>query len=279
MPFVTAKDGVRIFYELHDYTDPWAKRPFMILQHGFNRSSKYWYQWAPILARYYKVVCPDLRGLGRSTEGFNAVNGLSAEHYLSDLVSIIESLDVDSVHYAGESLGGMLGIALTASYPERVRTLSLLSAPLAIGPETVKKHAVGYPSWEHALRELGSVGWSKAMNTATRFPPDTDPGFLDWFNAEASDNPVDTLVAMARLAPTIDLAPFLEKVRVPALGIYPSEGPATADAVQTFKRKIANFQLISIPGKYHMVYFLKPTVCARHVLYFMANHDGIACDE
>src|SRR4051794_6701411 len=77
MPYVSAKDGVQLHYRIHDYTDPWKKRPFLILQHGFGRSSRFWYNLIPYLTRFYRVVCPDLRGLGESSRDFDLSTGIS----------------------------------------------------------------------------------------------------------------------------------------------------------------------------------------------------------
>jgi len=37
-------------------------------------------------------------------------NKISAENYIKDLVTIIDDLGVENVHYAGESLGGIIGM-------------------------------------------------------------------------------------------------------------------------------------------------------------------------
>ena len=61
MPKVTA-NNCEMFYEIDDYTDPWRNAPYILLQHGFGRSSKFWYRCVPYLARFYKIIRPDLRG-------------------------------------------------------------------------------------------------------------------------------------------------------------------------------------------------------------------------
>ena len=280
MPKVLSRDGVLLSYELHDYTNPWAKAPILVLQHGYSRSSTFWYSMIPYLARFYRVVCPDLRGLGKSTEGFTLEKGVSAELYLSDLLAIIDATGERTVHYAGESLGGMIGMALAALHPDRIRTLSVFAAPLEINKDLQRKHALDQPTWGDALRKLGSEGWCRAMNGSTRFPPDTDPGLLEWFATEGGKSNVDVLIAMAELAAKVNVEPYLGRIAAPMLGIYPSAGPAmTGGQLDKIKAGVRNLSIITIPSRYHMVYVLQPPVCARHVLYFMATHDGIPCSE
>lgn len=280
MPTVTARDGVQLSYEIHDYTDPWKAAPVLILQHGFGRSSRFWFNMIPYLARFYRVVCPNLRGLGASSSDFDLDTGITVENYVSDLVSIIEDTGEDTVHYAGESLGGILGIALSAEHPERIRTLSLFAAPLVISAETQKAFAIGRPTWQDALRELGSQGWSDAVNTATRFPPDTDPAMMRWFSDTVGQNDVNVMIAMSRLAAKVDAKPFLDRIRCPVLGLYPTNGAiVTADQEAYLHEHVENFRIVHVPTRWHMVQTLAPATCAKHVLYFAANHDGIACHE
>ena len=42
--------------------------PPLLLLHGHPRTHATWYRVAPLLARSYTVVCPDLRGFGLSSK-------------------------------------------------------------------------------------------------------------------------------------------------------------------------------------------------------------------
>ena len=56
MPIVERRGQPALHYVIDDYTDPWKNAPAIVLQHGFARSAKFWYQWVPYLARFYKVI-------------------------------------------------------------------------------------------------------------------------------------------------------------------------------------------------------------------------------
>ena len=68
MPELKRAGQPTLNYEIDDFTDPWRKAPILLLQHGFSRSAHIWSQWIPYLARYYRVVRMDLRGLGKSSK-------------------------------------------------------------------------------------------------------------------------------------------------------------------------------------------------------------------
>ena len=278
MAKVKSKDGATISYEVHDYTDPWANAPVLLLQHGFGRTARFWYNMIPTLSRHYKVVCPTFRGLGDSATGVDLESGITLDNYLADLNAIIDDLGVATVHYAGESLGGVVGFAFAALHPARVRTLCALSAPLFIKPGVEQTFSFGHGSWEQALKEMGSYEWGKRANAATRFPPGTDPRVLDWYASETGKNRVESLIAMARFAMGANVTPLLERIAAPVLGLYPMAGTvATTEQTQVLREKIRNIQIIHLPTTYHMTWVLYPAVCARHILHFIAAHDGIAC--
>ncbi len=280
MPYVETRNAPRLHYELDDFTDPWRNAPVVILQHGFGRSSRFWYSWVPYLSRFYRVVRPDLRGLGRSPADFDLDAGITVEAYVEDLLAITDALGVDSVHYCGESLGGILGIVLAAEHPERVRTLSLVSAPVFINEQTRRTFAFGRASWQDALREMGAFEWAKAVNAATRFPPGTDPGLLAWYAEEMGRSGVDVLVAVSRLASKVDVTPYLGRIKAPVLGLYPSGGTVTSQEQEALLAShVRNIRIVHLAARGHAILNISPAACARHVLHFAAQFDGTPCHE
>jgi 3-oxoadipate enol-lactonase len=51
-----------------DFTEPRGEPETILLLHGNAESSLAWYAWIPTLARRYRVLRPDMRGYGASTE-------------------------------------------------------------------------------------------------------------------------------------------------------------------------------------------------------------------
>lgn len=280
MPDLIRARQPRIHYEIDDFTDPWKKAPVILLQHGFSRSSRFWYAWVPYLSRFFRVVRPDMRGVGNSAIPADLGRGLAAECFMDDLNAIIDEVGADSVHYCGESLGGLLGMAFAARYPERVRTLSLVGAPPYISEHDKKSTTYGYTSRIEALQKMGTKAWVQASNAGRRFPPDADPGMVRWFADEMGRGHVDVLVAMSRWMSDFTAVPLLPKIRAPVLGLYPSEGPVTDnEQLRLLRDGIPNLRIINIPTRYHAIASFEPAACALEVLHFAAQHDGITCHE
>ena len=98
--------------------------PPLFLIHGIGAARDAWRLVAPKLTDRFTVIAYDLRGHGASPlpEG---------EFGLDELVADLERLRArtgfQQAHFAGHSLGGMIGPAYARRYPERVRSLGLLS--------------------------------------------------------------------------------------------------------------------------------------------------------
>ena len=280
MPFVKRPAQPDLYYELDDYTDPWRKAPYLILQHGYGRSGKFWYSWVPYLARFYKVVRPDVRGLGRSSADFDLERAFTLEHCIADLVAVIDDLGADCVHFCGESMGGILGMALAATRPARVRTLTLVSTPVRINSATKETYALGRQSEADAQREMGMQAWVAATNRTTRFPPDADPALLAWYEQEFAKNRADVQMAMSKLLHGADAASYLPRIAAPVLGLYPTAGPiTTAEQEQLLTTNIRNLRMVHLPTSFHKVQLLFPAACANHLLNFVSRHDGTVCRE
>src|SRR5262249_50099336 len=127
MPTVKASDGATLHYAVHDYTDRWRRPDTIILIHGFARSGEFWFNMIPYLARFYRVICPDLRGLGKSQPLRDPAKSLSMSAYVADVEVIADHAGAATFHLVGEAIGGAITLIFAAERPQRVRTLSVLA--------------------------------------------------------------------------------------------------------------------------------------------------------
>jgi 3-oxoadipate enol-lactonase len=224
----------------------------------------------PYLSRYFKIVRPDVRGLGLSSADFDIARDFNFDACVGDLTAIVDALGAESVHYCGESMGGILGLAFAATQPKRVRTLTLVSTPVQL------RSGLG-----QTIRDMGGVAaWNSATNRSFRFPPDTDPGLLDWYQQELVRNRPEVQLAMAGLVEGVDVASYLPRIEAPVLGLYPTGGEVANDEqARLLTTHIRNLRLVHLPTSYHKVQLVFPATCATHVLHFASQHDGTACHE
>jgi pimeloyl-ACP methyl ester carboxylesterase len=276
MPKFTTLDGATLNYAVHDFTDPWLKPRTIVLQHGFARSGKFWFGIIPYLARFYRVVCPDMRGFGESVPVREPTKELSVDRCLEDIAAIADHLGEEKIHFVGESIAGGLGLSFAGKYPDRLRSLCVI-APAVYANEWIRSaYAVGYSSWEQAIRELGVEGWVRKSNTLARFPSETDPRFLDWYATEVGKAPVENVAAITRLAGSVDARPYLGSIRAPVLVLYPTGGQiATDEMKRSLEEKIPDVRIVHLRTSYQMLTMLRPAECAQEILNFAALQDGV----
>jgi 3-oxoadipate enol-lactonase len=280
MPFIKAAGKPTLHYELDDFSDEWKDAPVFILQHGYGRSAWFWRRWVPYLSRHYRVVRPDLRGFGRSPLDFDPETGYSVDFFVEDMLRVLDEVSPGRpVHYAGESIGGIVGMATAARHPERLRSLTLLSAPTMIPQHVMDTFAFGHPTWQDALRKMGPEAWAAAANASSRFPPDTDPGLLRQYAKEMGRSHVEALVGLSKAAAKIDVSACLPQIRTPTLGLYPAGGRITGSEENKVRKGIANIRFVSLPTQFHSVQFMMAAECATQALHFAAQIDGVPCRD
>ena len=172
-------------------------------------------------------------------------------------------------------------MVLAARHPERIRTLSLVSAPV----DRLRKHQesfmLGYASREEALRALGAKKWAHGIyNTPEFFPPGTDPALREWYADEIGKTDVEVLCGFSELLREVDVQEYLPRIKAPVLGLYPtSSTSAGRKQEEKLIAGIRDLRINHMPIHSPSILTLAPAMCAQHVLHFAAQHDGIVCHE
>jgi haloacetate dehalogenase len=100
----------------------------ILLLHGFPQTHLMWRSVAPMLARNFAVVCPDLRGYGRS--GCPASSPDHAPYakraMAQDMVIVMEQLGFAHFSVAGHDRGGRVAYRMALDHPTRVDRLAVL---------------------------------------------------------------------------------------------------------------------------------------------------------
>lgn len=119
--------------------------PALILLHGYPQT---WYGWRKVmalLADRYRVIAPDLRGLGRSErpeDGDYTKNAVAA-----DIYALTQQLGISRAFVAGQDMGGPVGYALAADHPGLVQKFVIIDTGIpGFGLESAMDPAAG-GSW------------------------------------------------------------------------------------------------------------------------------------
>ncbi|MFJ4810041.1 alpha/beta fold hydrolase [Streptomyces longwoodensis] len=103
--------------------------PPVVLLHGHPRTSATWHRVAPLLVeRGFTVVCPDLRGYGRS-RGPAPTSDHSAHSkraVAADVVAVMRALGHERFALVGHDRGAAVAFRLVLDHPETVERVALI---------------------------------------------------------------------------------------------------------------------------------------------------------
>ena len=116
MPASTPPDGPKIAYDLQGQGRP------VILVAGLASDRQSWGGYESLLARSARVVTFDHRGVGATSA---ARVPYTIPVLASDVVRLLDLLEIDRADIVGVSMGGMVALELAAAHPDRVRSLVL----------------------------------------------------------------------------------------------------------------------------------------------------------
>ena len=101
----------------------------VILLHGFPETSYAFRHQLEALARAgYRAIAPDQRGYSADARP-SEVADYAMGFLVGDVAGIADALGFGSFHLVGHDWGGAVAWVFAATFPERVRTLSVLSTP------------------------------------------------------------------------------------------------------------------------------------------------------
>lgn len=116
MPHFEVEDGCRIYYERR------GDGPAVVLAHGAGGNAMSWWQQVAAFAERYTVITFDHRAFGRSPD---IAGGPGRTAFGSDLLALLDGLEVGPVHFVAHSMGARTAIGLLRLDPERLRSLTV----------------------------------------------------------------------------------------------------------------------------------------------------------
>ena len=118
-------NGVKICYKIHGKEDSYP----IICVHGFGSKKETWIGQVGMLSEKYKVINYDLRGSGKSERPDKP---FTMEMLADDLAGLMDFLKIESAHFLGFSLGGMVIQNFVIKYPERINKVVLINTSAGI---------------------------------------------------------------------------------------------------------------------------------------------------
>ena len=127
----------------------------VVMLHGWPQ---HWYMWRhviPPLAERYRVICPDLRGLGWSEA---PSTGYEKETMASDLLALMDELGLERVQLVGHDWGGLAGFFMCLREPERFERYLVMDTAHPWIPFGAKEALTAWRLWYQAVLSAPLLG-------------------------------------------------------------------------------------------------------------------------
>jgi pimeloyl-ACP methyl ester carboxylesterase len=125
-----ATQGISLYYKTCGQGPP-----LLLLHRFFGTGTFSWGRFIPTLAAKYRLIVPDLRGHGRST---NPSGEFTHRQSASDMFALLDSLGLQQVKAMGISSGGMTLLHMATQQPSRIEAMVLIGATTYF-PEQARK--------------------------------------------------------------------------------------------------------------------------------------------
>lgn len=127
----------------------------VVCVHGLSRNSRDFDYLAKALANKYRVICIDMAGRGKSEWLSNKLE-YDYETYITDVIKLMQHLDIKGVNWVGTSMGGVIGMLIASKHPNLIKKLVLNDVGSVISGQAI----------ERILRYVGSAREFKAKTDA-----------------------------------------------------------------------------------------------------------------
>lgn len=126
---IATVDGHDVYYEVHGDLTP-DMTPILMLHGAMMNIASSFGEMIPELVKSHPVI-----GVEQQGHGHTPLNEapISLESMRLDTLGVLDALSVDRAHVVGFSAGGILGLELAVNAPDRVASLTAISA--SAGPE------------------------------------------------------------------------------------------------------------------------------------------------
>lgn len=257
----------------------------VVLLHGWPQTSHSWRHVLPRLSSSYRVIAPDMRGMGDSSRRLLGYDNATAA---GDVFELLDALGVANFSLVGHDWGGPVAFAATLIARNRVKKLVLVDTVL-VGDGRMAGSGQGGARWHHLFHRTPNL--PEAL-TAGR-----EAIYLGWFYDEYSERGgavgPDDLAEYVRCYSqpgamrcgfeyyrTLDVSSaFVQacierdgKPTIPVLSVAGGAGRGRAnEASESIGRLVVNLDSHVIPACGHLIPEEAPDELCALVLPFLGN--------
>lgn len=223
-----------------------AGAPVLVLGNSLGTSTAVWDRQVAVFRQHFRLLRYDLPGHGGTPApaGPYTVGGLGA-----GVLALADSLAIGRFAYCGISLGGMIGMWLGATAPDRIAALGLVCTSAYLPPAD---------AWRARARQVRAEGMASVSGGVIGrwFTPAfaaSAPGVIGEFRAELERTDPAGYAGCCEAIAGMDLRERLPGIAAPTLVLAGAEDPATPpEHGAVIARLIGGARLDVLPATAHL---------------------------
>jgi 3-oxoadipate enol-lactonase len=235
-------NGVDIHYEIE------GNGPWLTMSHSLACNLHMWDPQMPVLAKKFKVLRFDTRGHGQSSA---PAGEYTLEQLADDVKGLLDALNVRQTHWAGLSMGGMIGQAFALKYPGVFQSMVLADTTSRRPPDAQKM-------WGERIQNAQAKGMD-ALVAGTLERWFTEPyrkarkDVMERIGNDIRRTPVAGFVGCCHAISKVDYLDRLKEIRCPALVIVGEHDHGTPpEAARAIQQNLPGSELKILASAAHL---------------------------
>ncbi len=242
--------------------------PPLFLIHGIGASRHSWDGLITRLRGEFRCISYDLRGHGKSPK---PAPPFTLDDLVDDLEALRAELGIERAHFAGHSLGGMIGPAYALRHPARVASLGLYStAAFRTADDAAKVKGV--------VAAMRAKGIAPVLETLKErwFTPEfaaRRPEVIERRMQQVIDTDPEVFLSVFDIYAGTEMAPWIGRVAPPSLVLTgENDGGCPPRLNQAIAQAMPRAELCVLPRLRHAILLEAADEVAPPVLSFLRQH-------
>jgi len=253
------------------YIDEGEGPETIVFSHGLLFSSAMFARQVEHFKSSYRCIAFDHRGQGQSPV---TKDGYDMDTLADDAIKLIEDLGVGPVHFAGLSMGGMVGMRVAIKRPDLLKSLILLDTS---ADDESDENKSGYATLNFigrwfgfglVVKKLLPIMFGKTfLNTPARAAE-----VKHWSEVLASNGRIGTTRAVKGVIARSSVTGGLDQITMPTLILVGDEDVATPpEKSEKLQGQITGSKLVIIPNSGHSSTIEEPEAVNSAIAAFLSE--------
>jgi 3-oxoadipate enol-lactonase len=235
-------NGIDVNYEIE------GSGPWLTMSHSLACDLHMWDPQMPVLTKKFKVLRFDTRGHGQSSA---PAGEYTLEQLADDAKGLLDGLGIRETHWAGLSMGGMIGQGVALKYPGVIKSLILADTTSRRPPDAAKM-------WGDRIATAQSKGMDALVEgTLARWFTEpyrnTHQDVMKRVGDGIRATPVAGFAGCCAAISKVDYLDRLKEIKVPALVMVGDQDHGTPpEMARAIHQNLAGSELKIIPSAAHL---------------------------